>query len=509
MRVPLPETLTLSTTPARLERLATEPIEGAGPAGCAQRRRAVYWDTARLALWRRGIALAVERDGSEWFQRIEFVGQALARTLSRSDAAQALAGAEPDVSRLADPQARAAVRSAALTPIFRVEFERRVRELAPAQDSVIELRLDRGAILAGRRRERLCEIELEAKRGAAWRLYEAALALETLAATDLETRSRAERGYALVRGTGSGPVKADPAVVREAMTAIEAFREICLTCVAHMNANRAGMLAGTDPEYLHQMRVALRRFRSAFSVFSRLLPRQATRAPVEEIRSLARALGPARDWDVVMSTMLDPLARQLPGHRGLEALRARLQAERARTQAAARRAVRSRRYTRFVLGLLAWLGSEPWNSVLPLAEARALRQPVRAYAVRALARLHRRVRKRGRHLASLDAAALHRLRIAVKKLRYAAQFFAPLFTGGRDARMRAALEALQDALGGINDCATAEQYLRAARARRRAGPGTQAEALVRHWIEAAQREHRRRLKAAWKSFRNAKPYWED
>lgn len=507
--VPFPRRLTLALAPAQLERLIAAPPDGVSRPQAAQRRRTVYWDTAGLALWRAGLGLAVEHDGAGWTQALEPLAPASGAAAPAAEDRVPLPGPTPDAARLGEPAARARLRGAALQPVFAVEFERRGARWALAPDSEAELCFDRGAIRAGRRRARLCEIELHAREGAAWRLYEAALALESRAALRPEPRSRAARGYALAFGVGAGPAKADLDVVREPMRADEAFREICLACLAHLEANRPGMLAGRDPEYLHQMRVALRRLRSAFSVFGRLLPRAATEGPIAEMRRLAAALGPARDWDVVIASVIEPLAAQLPGHRGLIALARALDARRERARRAAQRAVRSRAYARFVLGFAAWLGAQPWGSLVTLEEARKLRQPVRRYAERALARRYRQVRRRGRGLARLDAAALHRLRIAVKKLRYAAQFFAPLYSARRAAPMRAALEALQEALGGINDCAQAEALVREARARRSSDLRAQAEALALRWIETARREHRRHLEAAWKAFRAAPRYWED
>jgi triphosphatase len=511
--VPLPHHLTLAVAPGHLERLAAAAAGSGGPGARTKKYRAVYWDTARLGLWQRGIALAVEHHGTAWLQRTERAGPGGGGPQAGADAGVPLSCPEPDVARIPAPELRAAARRAtaraALRPLFAVEFARRVVRLAPAHDSEIELRFDRGVIRAGARRERLCEIGLQARRGPVWRLYDAALALEARAPVKLEARSRTERGYALARDGRDSPLKADIAVVRETMNAVEAFREICFVCLAHLNGNRAGMLAGADPEYLHQMRVALRRLRSAFAVFSRALPPPALRAPLAEIRWLLGVLGAARDWDVMMAGTVAPLQAQLPGHHGLIAVRRALEARRGRAQRAARRAVASRRFQRLLLGLGAWLAGESWTSLVPLAQARKLRQPVREYAQGALARRYRQVRRRGRGRARLDAEALHRLRIAVKKLRYTGQFFAPLFAPRRAAPMLAALEALQDALGGMNDCATAARLLGEARAAARGVLVREAEALLARWNDTALAEHRRRLKAAWRKFRAAAPYWEE
>src|SRR5215471_19011986 len=99
----------------------------------------------------------------------------------------------------------------------------------------------------------------------------------------------------------AGPVKADYRVVGKSMTPGEAFRAVCAVCVRHIEANRPGTLAAADPEYLHQMRVALRRMRTAFEAFEGAVPEEVASQLIGELRWLARALGRARDWDVFIA----------------------------------------------------------------------------------------------------------------------------------------------------------------------------------------------------------------
>jgi len=503
--------LKLAASRATLERLASTTAARLGRNAETQRLRSVYYDSADHGLWRRGIALRVRRDSNGWTQCVKGGGSVEAGIHRRIETETRLDGEAPDIDCIDDRELAAAVRralgDAAPRPLFSTDITRRTWRLSPAPDTEIELCFDRGSIRAGRRREAICEIELELERGRTWRLYETALELEHEVRVRVEHRSKAERGYALARGVGPHPVKARPARIDPKQAAIEAFRAICFGCIEHLQANRAGLLAGEDPEYLHQMRVALRRLRSAFSVFAPLLPESAIAAPLAEVRWLARALGPARDWDVFLATTLVPVRAQLPGHRGLLAVERACERLRERARRRAHRAVASRRYQRMVLALGAWLAGESWATLLPLDRARALRQPATGYAVTALERRWRKVRARGRRLAHLKPAELHRLRIAVKKLRYTAMFFAPLFSErGARATMRN-LEALQDALGGINDCGTAERFVREAGASARGAPGLQAKELLANWIAAARGDHLRALRSGWKAFRAGEPYW--
>jgi len=504
--------LKLAASRATLERLAAAAAARLGRNAETHRLRSVYYDSADHGLWRRGIALRVRHDSKGWMQCIKGGGSFEAGVHRRIESEARLDGEAPDAGRIEDPELAAAVRhalgDAAPRPLFSTDITRRTWRLSPAPDAVIDLCFDCGTIRAGTRREAICEIELELERGRAWHLYETALELEREAPLRLEHRSKAERGYALARGVSQHPVKARPSAIDSRQSAIEAFRAICFGCIEHMQANRGGLLAGEDPEYLHQMRVALRRLRSAFSVFAPLLPESAVEAPLTDIRWLARALGPARDWDVFCATTVVPIRAQLPGHRGLQAIERACERRRERARGRAHRAVASRRYQRVLLGLGAWLAGESWASLLPLDRARAQRQPVTDYASTALERRWRKVRARGRRLSHLEPAELHRLRIAVKKLRYTAMFFAPLFPErGTRATLRN-LEALQDALGGINDCGTAVRFAREAGASARGRAGVQARELLANWIAAARGDHLRALRSAWKAFRAGEPFWK-
>ncbi len=117
----------------------------------------------------------------------------------------------------------------------------------------------------------------------------------------------------------------------------------------------------------------------------------------------------------------------------------------------ARRAVVSARGQGLLLALGAWTSAETWLEALDDAQRKELGLPAIEFARGVLSAMRGRVRKRGRNFSDLTPPELHRLRIAAKKLRYATEFFAPLF-GEQAARdYRAALTRLQDALGSYND----------------------------------------------------------
>lgn len=302
-----------------------------------------------------------------------------------------------------------------------------------------------------------------------------------------------------------GPVKAAPAALDRAMPARRAGAAVMRSSLAHLRANERGMLAGTDPEYLHQMRVALRRLRSALGVFEPVLGEGEVSALRGELKWLAARLGPARDWDVFMDETLPPIEAEFGPHPGLDRLAARCRTLRGAAAANARRAVRSARYERLASRLKAWLDAEGRQPPAGAASG-APDAPVTEFASAVLERRYGQVRSRGRAIARLDPARLHRLRIAIKKFRYPLDFFAGLYEGKAARAALRRLSRLQDILGAMNDAATAGTLL----SRSGIGPGRaalEAKGLLLGWSRARAATLRRELKAAWKEFLAVEKFW--
>ncbi len=309
--------------------------------------------------------------------------------------------------------------------------------------ATIELVLDRGEAAAGERRSSICEIELELKDGDAAALFALARRLDAAAPVRLGVLTKAERGYRLT-GPLATMARAEPVMLAADMTARQAFRSTVQSCVRQFRLNEALLLVDRNPGALHQARVAVRRLRSAFSIFRPLI-RDAGTDLRAGFRWLASELGEARNLDVL-------LERAKPG-----ALQDRIAAAREAAYDRGGEVLALPRVRRLMLDLAEWTASGDWQST---ADGH---QPAREFAVRALDRFRRRVKKDGRDLAGADDEARHELRKDAKKLRYAAEFFASLFERKRDKRRYkrfiAALEALQDELGALNDLATAPEVL--------------------------------------------------
>lgn len=214
------------------------------------------------------------------------------------------------------------------------------------------------------------------------------------------------------------------------------MRAVVSTCLGQYRCSQARYLAAPGVEPLHELRVNLQRLRSALALY-----RPLTGALPEfdaGLRQLSGALGDARDLDVL-------LARTPPG-----ALHDRLVIAQAQAATHALAALNAAP-TRAMLATLAdWIVLHP---AMPAADAQA-------FAASQFARWRRKVKRAGPALTTGDDAARHQLRRRVKRLRHAVELLGSLFpASGRQARFRAALLPLQDALGSLNDMVVAQALL--------------------------------------------------
>jgi triphosphatase len=315
-------------------------------------------------------------------------------------------------------------------------------------DASIELVIDRGTVEAADRTATIVEIELELKSGEPAALFAFARRLDAIAPVRLGVLTKSARGYGLSEAQLPA-VKAGRVTLSNDMTSADAFRTIVHACIRHFRLNEALLAQSRHAEALHQARVALRRLRSAFSIFKPILSGAEASRLQSELRWLASELGEARNLDVL-------LERAEPGE-----LRDRIAVARETAYDRVEVALADPRARALMLDLAQWTLAGDW---LDEAESGSKQiRPVRELAARALDRFRRKVKKDGRGLAHAHDEARHDVRKDAKKLRYASEFFRSLFERKAERRRYktfvAALEELQEQLGALNDLATAPAAL--------------------------------------------------
>jgi CHAD domain-containing protein len=271
-----------------------------------------------------------------------------------------------------------------------------------------------------------------------------------------------------------------------------ALRQIVAECHAELLKYRAIVLAGRRPIGIHQTRVALRRLRAALTLFRDAVgPVEArlVRAMAAEAKWLAGECGPARDLHVFLTETVEDVP---PLVKRIAARLAKAHLERARA------ALSGARYNAFDGQLTAFV-----EEALPHGNGR-----LDAFGSDLLERRHRKVEQRGRHLAQLGGKELHRLRIAIKKQRYAATFLRPAFASREAKAYIEATVRLQGALGALNDRAVAAQMLDDIAVAAR--PSEDVTRLLRQLAkqaESGEKRRRHKLERAWKQFRKAECFW--
>ncbi|MCU0940170.1 MAG: CHAD domain-containing protein, partial [Burkholderiaceae bacterium] len=364
--------------------------------------------------------------------------------------------------------------SPALQPLFTTRFARTQRMVAVGR-SQVEVALDRGQVVVGRgraaRRLPLLELELELKSGRPRALFKLARQLmddgDVLLPLLPFTESKAGRGYRLLAGKSLAPVKAAAkgfaAPLAPDFSADAALRAVIGHGTDLLLANAQGLAEHDDPEFVHQARVALRRMRSAARLWrkhSRFPGRLAT-----ELQWIGRALGAARDADVLVGETLPHLAAGLGAiHvQALHELAAAAQARRVQARAAAREALASGRFARLALDLLAWAhdesGDEKKTPTKSTPKKTAKAGTLRRLAPRQLARAQRKLRDAARFFVALSPERRHEVRILAKRLRYALDLFAVTLPAQPTAGYIERLAQLQDLLGELNDVAVARTTL--------------------------------------------------
>jgi CHAD domain-containing protein len=229
-------------------------------------------------------------------------------------------------------------------------------------------------------------------------------------------------------------------------------------CFEQWTFNEAAALHGFDPEGVHQMRVALRRMKSALADFQQVIPPAQVVWLRRETGWVLENLGPARDWDVFLTELLKPVETARPGDASLAELRVAAETERANGYEKLRTALGSRRYSALLRRMYEWLRAGRWREGRGERQ-KLLNKPARKLARKLLKKRHRRALKVGRGFARLSAQERHRLRIALKKLRYTAEFFRSLFRKKHESEYLHALAELQDILGLINDITVTDHLL--------------------------------------------------
>lgn len=481
-----------------------------------QTLRASYFDTPDHALRKGSATLRVRREGETWCQTLKLGGgprsgfsHVVELEVLRPDGTLDLTAfpADDAVERLTTLTG-----DAPLLPVCETIIRRRSAELISSDGARVEIAVDIGTIVAGSRAERIHEVEFELAAGDPRTLFDLARALVPEPAVHLSRYSKGARGYMLA---AEGCIEPPPAPrnaltvpLLETLTSEQAAHEILCECLDQLTLNTIAVRTGEDPEGPHQLRVALRRLRSAFALFAEPLGSPELDRLAVEARWLGHVVGHLRDLDVTLHDIVAPDARARPHDAGFTVLADALAAQAVSMRKSVRQTLAGERAQSFLFDLARFTHTRGWLSITDFGQTSRLAEPVRALAARRLDRQVRAIRKRGHKIEKLPVEARHELRKDLKKLRYLVDFLAPLYPAEDTAPFVKALKRLQNILGHLNDLAMAEEMLAAGdapgatslSAQRAVGwvLGTRTARMEMEWGE---------VEKVWRQFEKAKPFW--
>ena len=469
------------------------------------RLASTYYDTPTGALKAAGISLRRREEGGKLIQTVKSISNK--GVMSRREWETAVSAGDPRpavtgkgaIDVLLDQAAQS------LRPVSEIVVDRWQAEFQ-YQTSLIEVSIDQGrasaqsplgAMVSGP----IAEIELELLEGNLADLFVAARMFLDRGGLRLHLTPKQEQATLIANGRAYSVPGRQSFIASTSDTAGDVLRAALIKCAERIIELQPSIVEGRAPEGIHQMRVELRRFRAVERAF-----RNATRCPnlmrlAERAKSIGRALGQARDWDVFLDETVAGIPQQNGAVAGFARLKSEANAARAEAWSVAARQIGEREFAVFSLDLLSAAHLGRWQS-------EALKRPVRGYAKRALDRSLKKTRKIARQVNPNDLATLHPMRIALKKLRYAVQLFRGAYPKEERRSYMAAMASLQDLLGAVNDAVVAQKLADGA-AEGLGKEAMRAAGFVCGFYAARGDDAAAKIDAAWALFEKTRPFWRD
>ncbi|MDD1516341.1 MULTISPECIES: CYTH and CHAD domain-containing protein [Bradyrhizobium] len=474
--------------------------------GARKRLKSVYYDTPERALRRAGLSLRVRQSGTRFVQTVKT--EVADDPLRRGEWEASVPSLAPDFA-LAMPfipdKLRGHLDAQPLEAVFSADVHRHTR-IVDLPSGTVEVAFDQGELSAGGRSMPVSEIELELKSGSPSAIYEIALRLAEHGTVKPSIRSKSARGFDLAGDLPPSARRPRKLRLDPSVTLDEAFATILRACFLHLLQSLPAAEDGRNPEGVHQLRVSLRRLRSALDLMRSVGALSHVDALRSEATWLAQGLSAARDWDVFQLATLPAIAKACPSVAGFDALGQVAAQRQAQAYRRARNALDDRRCAVFLIGLGGWIETRGWRNGVAPEDLGRLAEPAVNFAQRVLSEQYAKVLKRGRRFKSLTIDELHRLRLATKRLRYLSEFLLPLYEDRKSARKFARrLAGLQEELGVFNDMAVTASLLDGLGSEDR--DSAIAAAAIAGWQARASIGVQQGLQDSWRDFTAARVPW--
>ena len=477
-----------------------------------QRLQASYFDTPGGALAKSGIVVRLRKEGRRWVQTAKGpTADLLARLEHNAPISTQPRGVvpTPDLSRHHGTPVGHAIDQAlalkarasypSLELLYTTDIQRVTTNVA-VNGSVIELAFDQGRVFTTTATQTICELEVELKEGLPLDAVTLARQWRSSHGLWLSTIAKSMKGQRLGQAVPSAAVTSAVPIsfARDAgdVSQPEVFNAVVANCLSQILPNMSELASCSEsgsmhPDHIHQLRVGLRRLRTALQELGKLFETPNAIGPLgaAALVSTFRALGAHRDQgnlELVLQPQLlaagGPLVQlgkadgMLPEVVDVGGV------------------IRAENFQDALLETIGFL----YREIPHPAKSAELPQKL---MVRRLAKLHRQALEDGKKFLDLDEAHQHGVRKTLKRLRYLIEFAKPLFSARKVNRMLAALKPVQDALGLYNDelmALHAWRALAASDAQAWFGIG---------WLTARKQPNAKRCLKEIKAFADIKPFW--
>lgn len=444
--------------------------------------KALYFDTVGRHLARQKTALRLRLENDQWIQTLKIASSET--LLTRIELNHPRPSPNLDLSVYAGTSAESLIAhlSEPLTVSYETHVSRLMRSIRTPL-GVVEIAYDRGFVRAGALDLPICEVELELKLGEIAALFSLANQWQRDHGLVMDARSKSERGDLLARlnhklkelDTQSTkdpthfkalevdkfwvPRNAKPIELVADMSASQGLRYVMAECLDQIIRNSAvlaeidtlGIHALDTSEHVHQLRVGIRRMRTAWSLFKNLceLPTQAQRDGIKKYFAL---LGGSRDNNVLLNDLLPLL---------LEAGQPSLTLPEQVVEDHSSSVAKDPSFQTWLVQMSAFVHSPAPSHGMSIQSVHP--QRLTKIILPKLLQWHRKILKEGIHFAELGTEVRHELRKRVKRLRYALQFADALLAHKQLEPYLRDLSKVQNILGEMNDLTNAQEKFTALR----------------------------------------------
>ena len=427
--------LKLSLEPAQLatlkQYLSLSKLISAPP--LSRQLYSAYFDTPDLQLHQQRSALRLRRVGTQWIQTLKGGGGVQAGLHRRNEWEAPVAGEALDFKTLEISGGTLPLALFnQLQPVFVTDFIREMYLLNLA-GAEIELCLDHGEIRAGDKKHIICEVELELKSGSPQQLFELALLLLDVVPLQIEHTNKAQYGYRLFSPSTPVIAKFEPPRIHRQQTLAEVLAAQVWSCLQHLQSNISGAIEWRDEEYLHQIRVALRRLRVVLALAQSFKTDAELSALTENVRNLCIDFGELRNWDVFITQTLTSV-----NDANLEKVCKAANQVRQQHHLRVQKTLQSTAFQQLLLRFGNWMYGDYWQAAIHQ------KNTLTAFAKTTLDKFKRQTEKRGTPLEIDNETRLHSLRIACKKLRYGLEMFGDIFSTSNREHYLKKLSRLQN-----------------------------------------------------------------